>query len=56
MRHRILPTCLLTCAVVGATGGAYASLESRGPRMGPTTTVKPPAFHGYYDARDVGQA
>jgi hypothetical protein len=41
--------CLLTFAVLGAAGGAYASLMSGGPRMGPTTTVKRPAFHGYYD-------
>lgn len=49
MQHRILPACLLTFAVLGAAGGAYASLKSGGPKMGPTTTVKRPAFHGYYD-------
>src|ERR671930_1557625 len=36
-------------AVLTVAAGAYASLTSGGPRMGPTTTIKRPAFHGYYD-------
>jgi hypothetical protein len=49
MQPRIMPACLLTLAALTATAGAYASLMSGGPRMGPQITVKRPAFHGYYD-------
>ena len=49
MQPRILPACLLTLAALITAAGAYASLTSSGPRMGPTTTLKRPAFHGYYD-------
>jgi hypothetical protein len=42
-----VPALALAALAVGA--GAYASLASGGPRMGPTTTIKRPAFHGYYD-------
>jgi hypothetical protein len=49
MPHRLLPVCLLTLAALAVAAGAYASLTSSGPRMGPTVTVKRPAFHGYYD-------
>jgi hypothetical protein len=49
MQHRILPACFLTFAALAAAAGAYASLASGGPRMGPQITVKRPAFHGYYD-------
>jgi hypothetical protein len=49
MQHRILPLCFLTLAALTAAAGAYASLTSGGPRMGPQITVKRPAFHGYYD-------
>jgi hypothetical protein len=49
MQHRILPACFLTLAALTAAAGAYASLTSGGPRMGPQITVKRPAFHGYYD-------
>jgi len=50
MKRGILPACLLTSAALSAAVGAYASsLMSAGPRMGPQTAVKRPAFHGYYD-------
>jgi hypothetical protein len=29
--------------------GAYASMAGNGPRMGPSTSITRPAFHGYYD-------
>jgi len=38
----------VTFAALGAAG-AYASMGSGGPKMGPTSTIKRPAFHGYYD-------
>ena len=47
-RRTIVAAAVALCAVVIAAG-AYASLEGGGPIMGPTTTVKRPAFHGYYD-------
>ena len=47
MQRRIFLLSALTFAALAA--GAYASLTSGGPRMGPQITVKRPAFHGYYD-------
>src|SRR5437764_7408944 len=47
--HRVWSACFLALAVLNVAAGAYASLASGGPRMGPTTTIKRPAFHGYYD-------
>jgi hypothetical protein len=49
MQHRILPACFLALAALTAAAGAYASLTTGGPRMGPQITVKRPAFQGYYD-------
>jgi len=49
MHHRIVPACFLAFAALAVAAGAYASLASGGPRMGPQFTVKRPAFHGYYD-------
>jgi hypothetical protein len=49
MQRRIFLPSMLMLAVLAVAAGAYASLTSGGPRMGPTTTVKRPAFHGYYD-------
>ena len=49
MQHKFWPACVLTLAALTAAAGAYASIASGGPRMGPTTTIKRPAFHGYYD-------
>jgi hypothetical protein len=49
MQQRILSAGLLTTAALATAAGAYASMTSAGPRMGPQTTVKRPAFQGYYD-------
>ena len=35
--------------VLAVAAGAYASLTSGGPKMGPQSTITRPAFHGYYD-------
>jgi hypothetical protein len=48
MQRKLLPA-FLTLAALIAAAGAYASLTSGGPRMGPPITIKRPAFHGYYD-------
>jgi hypothetical protein len=53
MQRKMLPACFLTLAALAAAAGAYASLTSGGPRMGPQITVKRPAFHGYYDVKGV---
>jgi hypothetical protein len=53
MKRRILPATLLALAALTAAAGAYASHLGSGPRMGPQTTVKRPAFHGYYDGHKV---
>ena len=49
MQRRIFSVCTLTLAALAATAGAYASLASGGPRMGPQIRVTRPAFNGYYD-------
>jgi hypothetical protein len=49
MQRRIVLFSLLTPVVLAAAAGAYASLTSGGPRMGPSTTIKRRAFQGYYD-------
>jgi hypothetical protein len=49
MKRRILPASLFALAALTVAAGAYASHMKNGPRMGPQTTVKRPAFHGYYD-------
>ena len=41
--------CALTFFVLAVAAGAYASLTSGGPKMGPQSTITRPAFHGYYD-------
>jgi hypothetical protein len=48
MQRRIVVLAALTLAAVAAAG-AYGSLASGGPRMGPSTKISRPAFHGYYD-------
>src|SRR5437899_12411666 len=53
MPRRILSLSALTLAALAVAAGAYASLTSGGPRMGPTTTIKRAAFHGYYDGHKV---
>jgi hypothetical protein len=49
MPHRILLLSALSLATLAAAAGAYASLMGSGPRMGPSSAVSRPAFHGYYD-------
>src|SRR5947207_15326157 len=49
MKRRILPAALFALAALTVAAGAYASHRAGGPRMGPETPVKRPAFHGYYD-------
>src|SRR5256884_2450955 len=49
MKRRILPAALFALAALTVAACAYASHLAGGPRMGPQTTVKRPAFHGYYD-------
>ena len=41
--------CALMFFVLAVAAGAYASLTSGGPKMGPQSTITRPAFHGYYD-------
>ena len=36
-------------ALFGATAAIASAAMTEGPRMGPTTSIKRPAFHGYYD-------
>jgi hypothetical protein len=49
MQRRILSLYALILTALTVAAGAYASLTTGGPRMGPTTTIKRPAFQGYYD-------
>jgi hypothetical protein len=49
MPHRILSLFALSLAALGVAAGAYASLASSGPRMGPSSPISRPAFQGYYD-------
>src|SRR5919198_2536907 len=49
MQRKFLPAGFLTLAALIVAAGAYASLTSGAPRMGAPTTIKRPAFHGYYD-------
>src|SRR6266705_5269353 len=49
MQRRIFLVGVLTFAALAVAAGAYASLTSSGPRMGPQSTIKRSAFHGYYD-------
>src|SRR5213596_2201456 len=49
MQRRIFLVCALTFATLAVAAGAYASLTSSGPRMGPQITITRPVFHGYYD-------
>src|SRR5256886_15617459 len=48
MQRRIFLVGVLGFALATAAG-AYASLTSSGPRMGPQSTIKRSAFQGYYD-------
>ena len=48
MQRRIVVLSVLVIAAVTA-GGAYGSLASGGPKMGPAFSVSRQAFAGYYD-------
>src|SRR6266568_9090993 len=49
-RRRIFALTVLTPAALAVAASAYGSLASGGgPKMGPTSTISRPAFHGYYD-------
>jgi hypothetical protein len=50
MPLRIFSVCALTIGALGAAAGAYGALAGA-PKMGPTSTISRPAFHGYYDGR-----
>jgi hypothetical protein len=45
---RLIWLVALAFAALGAAG-AYASMKSSGPKMGPSSSIKRPAFHGFYD-------
>jgi hypothetical protein len=49
MQRRIFFLSMPVLAALAVAAGAYASLTSGGPRMGPTIKITRPAFHGYYD-------
>jgi hypothetical protein len=49
MERRALVLCVVAIGVLAAAGVAYASMMSGGPKMGPTSMLARPAFHGYYD-------
>jgi hypothetical protein len=51
MQARIVVSTAVGLAALGLAAGAYASLTSSAPRMGPASTVRRQAFHGYYDGR-----
>ena len=53
MLRKIFLGYALTSFVLAVAAGAYASLASGGPRMGPQITITRPAFHGYYDGHKV---
>lgn len=49
MTRRIICLLALVLAALGVVAAAYASLAGSGPRMGKTSSIKRPAFQGYYD-------
>ena len=49
MEAKILLSAAVVLAALGLAAGAYASMTSGAPRMGPVSTVRRDAFHGYYD-------
>lgn len=53
MLRKVFLGCALTFATLAVVAGAYASLTSTGPRMGPQTKITWPDFHGYYDGHKV---
>lgn len=53
MLRKVFLGCAMTFLVPAVAAGAYASLTSSGPKMGPQSTITRPAFHGYYDGHEV---
>ena len=53
MLRKIFFGCALTFFVLAVVVGAYASMTSGAPRMGPQSSITRPAFHGYYDGHKV---
>lgn len=49
MQTRIFLVSAPMAVALAVAAGAYASLLSAGPHMGPPTNVTRPAFQGYYD-------
>jgi hypothetical protein len=49
MPRRIFFLTVPTVAVLAVAAGAYGSLSGSGPKMGPASTIRQAAFHGYYD-------
>src|SRR5438094_4302046 len=49
MQRKIFSVWPLALATLAGSAGAYASLMSGGPRMGPQTRITRLAFQGYYD-------
>ena len=49
MQRRLLSLSGLTLAGLTVVAGAFASPMSGGPRMGPASAIRRPAFHGFYD-------
>jgi hypothetical protein len=49
MTRRIVCLLVLALGALGAVAAAYASLAGGAPQMGKMTSIKRPAFHGYYD-------
>ena len=49
MTRRIVSLVLFALGALGAVAAAYASLAGGAPQMGKMTSIKRPAFHGYYD-------
>ncbi|HEV8687708.1 MAG TPA: hypothetical protein VGQ84_10570 [Gaiellaceae bacterium] len=49
MHRKILSLSVLGLVGVGAAIGAHASFAGDAPRMGPPSTIRRAAFHGYYD-------
>ena len=49
MQAKILLSTAVVLGVLGLAAGGYASMTSGAPRMGPVSSVRREAFHGYYD-------
>jgi hypothetical protein len=49
MHHKLVLSSAFALVTLGLAAGAYASMTSGAPRMGPVSTVRREAFRGYYD-------